>query len=351
MKKYTCIHLVLLLLFTGTASYSQHSFAPIGAEWWFYYNTSVNWESPSYQRSNTCRARSVGDTIVDGTACRKVTVEAYVQTKYFSPDSLVNETHIKDYYFYDNTDTVFVYNAIFQRFTPIYIFNAQEGDTVCLPVVESPLDDNPINPITGDTSFCFVVDSIRQVQYDTTWLKTFYTNAIEIPEDDSPLHRLTFSWNGTGGKEAYIERIIGGFFPLRMRNCVDCTYFPMNPGGRLRCYSDGSTHIKLVPEPCDTFYSLGISQTQTAANILKIYPNPAGDQFHILLKQNAQADIGLTITDIAGRIVLQTTLVKQAQQKTMSTATWAEGLYFLRFQTADGIYYDKIVIRHGVDRL
>lgn len=311
----------------------QNSFAPIGAEWWHYMSTYLYHNGS--QNNSTFHTRSVGDTTINGIACRKLTTEAsYLSSGTYQPD-------IEDFFFYDNTDTVFVYNKNFERFTPIYVFNAEAGDTICLPV---PPTAYPMPP--GDSSFRFVIDSIRPQLYDTAHLRTYYTTA--IPGTDFG----TYSWVGYTESPAdlhgvYIERIIGNFFPVSVPSCVDCPIFSYAPYGAIRCYSDNTYSLRMFAEPCDTLHPLDINRPQTAANILKLYPNPAAQQFHILLNQAMDEDLRISITDIAGRVVQQTLLPKKTQQKTIDVHQWTTGLYFLRFQAKEGFYYDKIVIRNN----
>src|SRR5690606_30940263 len=102
-----------------------------------------------------------------------------------------------------NSDTVFFYNSIFNRFTPLYIFNAQEGDTICLPVIPAPeagYNDLRIHPLTGDTSFCFRIDSIRTEMFDGVPLRVFYTYAIGEYSTASTIGFLEYpSYNWSAG--------------------------------------------------------------------------------------------------------------------------------------------------------
>lgn len=220
------------------------------------------------------------------------------------------------------------------------MFNVQEGDTVCLPVPPTAY------PVTGgDTTFRFVIDSVRVKLYDTAHLRTYYTTS--IPGTGF----AAYSWIGytespNSFRGMYIERIIGNFFPVGLPTCVDCPVFSYAPYGSIRCYSDGAYNLKMSAAPCDTLYPLGINPSRTAANILKLYPNPAAQQFHILLKHAMDEDVRITITDIAGRAVQQALLPKKTQQKTIDVRAWATGLYFLCLLAKEGVYYDKIAIRN-----
>lgn len=72
------------------------------------------------------------DTVILGVNCKKIEREVFIKTRYSDdPDNiLISSRPQKDLYVYDNAETVFVYNENFNRFTPLYIFNVNEGDTV-----------------------------------------------------------------------------------------------------------------------------------------------------------------------------------------------------------------------------
>jgi len=352
MKKFTYIKLTVLLLFTGIASYSQHSFAPVGAEWW-YANTIVDYWSPAVV-NNVIQVRSVADTIVDGVACRKVVTSSQSVTHGTPPDLFypINRT----YYFYDNTDTVFIYNENFSRFTPLYVFNVPDGDTVCLPVPPTPSGaaDLRFNPISGDTSFCFVVDSVRLRLYDNVPLRTVFTRTLYAAygAELEPTAYPAYNWGNASMTEPntgqYTERIAGNFLPYRLHNCADCHAVTYAPSGTLRCYTDSLYTIRLSADPCDTLYPLHITAPQSAAHILNVYPNPASDELNIALHQSLTEDLSLSVIDLSGRIIFQASLPKGSYQKRIRIKDWAEGLYLLRFRTAAQVYYSKVMVQRSM---
>ncbi len=172
MKKIALFFFLLCL--TSLCVNAQNSFAPVGAEWWYSGNNVSYTYGPLDMPVNetwTDHLLVTGDTTIQGVDCRKVTATRMKKTGH-NPDSSFVDGH-KTMYFYDNTDTVFYWHIPSGRFEPLYIFNAAEGDTICLK--------NPYFPMGAageDSTFCFTIDSIRTVLFDTTLLKTFYTRTL-----------------------------------------------------------------------------------------------------------------------------------------------------------------------------
>ncbi|WP_162903038.1 T9SS type A sorting domain-containing protein [Taibaiella koreensis] len=357
MKKIFHLIIVLLLL-AGGRSYSQNQFAPVGAEWW-YYSVHIEYQGePRSQTNSTFHTQSIKDTLIDGIACRKVITDIRSDVLGgFHPNN-------RDYYFYDNTDTVFVYNENFNRFTPLFVYNAQEGDTICLPVPPTPggpqsADLRP-NPISGDTSFCFVLDSVRVLLYDTAHLRTYFIHALKAPGTPgippfSTTAYPSYNWGiAVGGSNdrfpgKYIERIAGDFLPSKIiLNVADGYGAPYAPYDTLRCYSDSFYSLKLVPEACDTLYPvpLGIKDPKPARAVLQCYPNPAAGQLYLAFKALLKQEAVLSFSDISGRPVFRTTLPAGRPQTTIDVGRWSNGLYLLRLQTGAEVYYEKIAVGH-----
>ena len=146
-----------------TSLHGQTLFAPPGSEW---YHDNDGGVFHSYYS---------GDTIILGITCRSVTRKAYT---YPTTPWKIND--LPTLYFYNNSDTVFVYNYFFNRFTPLYVFNVHDGDTLTLPILPNDAEFLiwPFAPPHPDSFFSFIVDSVRLVLYDTATLKTIYTHSI-----------------------------------------------------------------------------------------------------------------------------------------------------------------------------
>jgi hypothetical protein len=78
-----------------------------------------------------------------------------------------------------------------------------------------------------------------------------------------------------------------------------------------------------------------ISVKSRSSNAFKVYPNPANDQVNIFVslpKNINQAN--LTITDVMGR-VMNTTIILNEKVQTISTESFAKGIYLLTIQSND----------------
>src|SRR5690606_7564912 len=115
MKYSFTVLLFLLSSYTGSA---QINFADSGASW--YYN--MNYGSLHY--------KVTGYDTVQGIRASIIETEALVQEPWFSQGLRVHDHGVIK--LYATADTVFIFNSFFNRFTPLYVFNVPEGDTVCI---------------------------------------------------------------------------------------------------------------------------------------------------------------------------------------------------------------------------
>lgn len=279
--------------------YAQTDFAPPGAHW---YNSTIDGYFHSF---------SDGDTIIQGITATRIRRIAVVP-----PGSW---THSEpEIYVYSSPDTVFVYNALFKRFTPFYIFNVHPGDTVRIP--EFYID------YAEDTVFSYVVDSIKTIQYDTSWLKTVYVTTIE-PTGWGPYAHASHG-------PCYIERIgniATGIYPL----CYGCPVV-LGDGGSidaLRCYSDPTTSIKLISGECDPPVSVRDNGKEITSNA---WPNPASEVLHI--DAAIQSTIILLSSD--GREVLRK--VTETTYESVDVSQLRSGVYLLLTIDATGTRSRKI---------
>ena len=284
-------------------------FAPLGAEWYHEMQFGI------------FHSAAVADTLIDGEPCRKITQKAGRTPFYTFMGPFVYD--MPTLYMHSNGtgDTVFAFNEFFNRFTPVYIFNVQPGDTMCLPVL--PPHGGVLMSVT-DSSFCFVVDSTKTVQYDTTWLETVYARSLSIPG------HAEYSYNGPYARR--IGRLNGGILP----DCHTCS-FPLTDAiqqaGALRCYHDENTAIKLVNDTCSK--GIKVSVDDFAGNEkLKIFPNPAKDK--LMLQGTAQLQrTSVNIIDIHGRAVLYYVHQPNGNDIAIDISTLAPGIYILQLSVEE----------------
>lgn len=336
-------------------SYAQQTFAPVGAEWWYSGNYYDYIAEQSYDRFNPAppnytwvtHVQSVGDTVIAGISCRHLVCSDKVRMA-TNPDSIRSGGN-RSVFVYDNTDTVFVYSGNAGRFIPLYIFNVSAGDTVCLSGLFNWL---------GDTTFCYVVDSIRMALYDTSHLKTYYTHTL-IEHTYYSINWGKLYWvNGSVlHKGQYTEKLggtmaeVGGLYPTLSTRYSDGNY-SSNIGpffGTLNCYNDTAHAIKLTPLNCDFILHpgyLSLEDKKSLPSYISVYPNPVNERIMITSTKKLNADADIRVFDITGKEIAHLKLGKTEPKISYDTQALPEGLYLLRLNMEDAAYYYKMMIRH-----
>jgi hypothetical protein len=82
-------------------------------------------------------------------------------------------------------------------------------------------------------------------------------------------------------------------------------------------------------EPC----VIGVAETATEA--IRVYPNPVRDNLQIEISGLMSGTVRLMVTDARGQLVYDQT-TQAGNMMTLDTSAFADGLYFLRAQTAGG---------------
>lgn len=310
--------LALALIFSFGAK-AQTTFAPLGAEWFHHMYYGVFHCSVS------------GQETFHGKNCSVIMQDAQTSPPPSLGGFAVND--LQTLHTYSSGDTVFVYNTVYSKFTPLYIFNVNDGDTICIPHFHN-YGGSPAS--ATDTTFCFRVDSVRMVMYDTALLKTVYTHSYEYQSwTDSVIASY-----GPDEYGAYAERIggiRGGIYP----NCITCPV-PLSESYQLprgvRCYNDVNYAVKLVPGICG-IPTVGIKDL-TSENI-SVFPNPATEQLHINV--GSAATVALMAMD--GKL-LQTQFTANNGDAVMNVANLPAGVYLLTITTQEGIYHKRVLISH-----
>lgn len=302
------VYLIVFVLLSMARNLSaQTTFAPPGAHW---YNSGYDAYFHSY---------TDGDTVISGHTCTRIR-----RITHRSPMSWASD--FPTICTYNSGDTVFVYNTLFGQFTPLYIFNVNEGDTIRIPKFDVGY------PTLSATYFSYRVDSIRTLVYDTAHLKTIFTyslNEDSVIGGSNPMP--TFGGAGTL-HGAYAERIGGvggGIFP----SCVGCAVIPEDCGciGPLRCYTDPGTDIKLVT-PCAPPVGVPETEQQVAPTI---YPNPVAE----LLQVNAPAKNSITLINLWGQIVL-----RARNARSINGSSLPDGNYILQVSSLQKTTISRITV-------
>ena len=257
-------------------------FAPPGSEWYH------------HMPDGLFHSYYAGDTVVAGIACRKVVRSAEVDQSLYNDGLRVND--LPTMYVYNTSDTVFAFNSIFNRFTPIYVFNVNDGDTVRLPIL--PRDVGILLTASEDSSFSFRVDSVRLKLYDTTTLKTVYMH----PFGDIDTNYIFNYGSPAIAFGAYAETIGSIYSALMPIGAPGASLGTESDqwADTLRCYTDGTRTIHLISGECGLppeEVSIVASSTEAI-----VYPNPATG---LLTVSNLVSGANIAIFDADGRVVYQ----------------------------------------------
>jgi uncharacterized surface protein with fasciclin (FAS1) repeats len=104
---------------------------------------------------------------------------------------------------------------------------------------------------------------------------------------------------------------------------------------------NGVVHVidaVLVPEGI----VLGVKLLDAASNNIGIYPNPSNTFFNIEFPSNPDANTDVVMYDMTGKIVRQFQIQNRLTQMDINGLT--NGTYFMRINTQDASYYQKVVV-------
>ncbi len=351
MKIFFVFYVLLFLLTGFQGATAQEVFAPVGAEWWYYNRRTFDsyWETEILYKNQVTR-----DTVVMGKDCRIINQTAYARTR-FPPSVHYDTNNLRELYIYDNVDTVFLFNENFNAFTPLYVFNVKEGDTVCLPVIPDILEnevDLRTHPLTGDRSFCFVVDSIRSKKYDTSVLKTYFNHFITggRPLSEVPVYNWSNYYIDEALAGAYAEKIggiSGGLIPVAIGEWVErpSSLAIMDlTNNKLRCYADEDISLKLITGTCDSLAEIPVKiASKVLSNTVYLYPNPAKSTITLSGLENFTGSI--SIIDLNGKIVRKKAVELSVKEVDVDIRHITPGIYFLNVNTENGAVYRKLLIQ------
>ncbi|MBX2910438.1 MAG: T9SS type A sorting domain-containing protein [Chitinophagales bacterium] len=273
MKKYISTIVITALFFTA---FSQKWALPSST--WI---VGYSWLSQPYYYT----LKVEGDTIIDGTACKKIGKSSSIYT-------------------YESNDTVYIYFA--NKFKPVYYFNAKIGDTV------SYYNKHYWDGNCGIDSIVYaVIDKIDSVNVGNKFLKKFHSTVIG---DSLPWGQNEYSYTEYIGSN-YI-------YPyLYCPNYVDqesygiCNY--------------GDSTIQNFYALQNNCLNVSVNNIPPLSEALSVYPNPAANTVNISIAEN-QPGLKLFVTDINGSIVHSQAIYSET---TLDINNWAAGFYFVRIES------------------
>lgn len=281
----------LLLTFTIVLTLLQQGksqvFAPVGAKW---YLSQVNWFGPLPIVDTAYVSESMMDTIIDGINCRKV-------------DIICLCCDAQDMYVYDSNDTVYRYNFDLNRFTVLFNFNLNAGDSMYVVM----------NGFSGADSILVHIDSADYININSQVRK------IQYGASSSTANQFLGPFVQGVGSLSSITPQIGVCDPL---------------SGPLRCYEDSVLGLYNTGyrSSCDSLYVVfdsvdEISKDETEAHI---YPNPF----------NESAMLSFNIRNVKeGRLEIRNTFGKAVSVRKMS----GNRVEIKRNNLPPGIYFYRII--------
>lgn len=309
------LNLMLVFCLLGMqASRAQTQLAPIGTEW--YHNMSFG----------VFKSTVIGDTIINGLSSRHIEVEAVIKNPSQSPP-----VHGYDYYLYDHQDTVFIYNTLFNRFTPLYVFNVQPGDTLFLPVIPVEMEGRALPTLGSDSTFALLIDSVMMKNWDGVSLKTIYSHALY--RDSANQFFPYFSFASEDSVGVYVQKlgsINTGFTPY----CFNCSSLLDERNqlvGALRCYHEpGGPFIKLV-DTCDNGATEITDREMVWPTDLKILPNPGKNTISLLFSGQYPSKLTVQVFDLMGRErCYKPGLYSNNQMASLDISGLSSGVYLIR---------------------
>ncbi|MEQ8519417.1 MAG: T9SS type A sorting domain-containing protein [Cytophagales bacterium] len=307
MKKLLLITFSLLTfnfsLFTFHYSFSQ-SFGQLGSEWYF----DGNHGGPCPQVCSYVHVQSVSDSIINGKTCHKLianhTWHNNISNTYTYPSMFV----------YEESDTVFMWSPVNQKFLVTYIFNVNTGDSIVLDY-PSFLE----NSQATDTTYNMVIDSVTQQNLDGQLLNKYYFHS-----------DLLFGTH-------YMDRI-GSFFWFYPRFVII-----LEAGAGLRCYSDSQIDTSLVSYPCDSLWNLfSVIENLELANEIRLFPNPASAQLNISIPNFSFQTFNVQLFDLQGNLRIRTQITKESQ--TLDVSDLKSGMYIYEIESEGQFYRNKLII-------
>ncbi len=102
-------------------------------------------------------------------------------------------------------------------------------------------------------------------------------------------------------------------------------------------YGNGTSH-----DFCIT--SVGVDENDLTT-LVNVFPNPATDQFSILLSGKDMEIISVNVVDVRGAIVLNVNNLKQAPQTNVNVSSLSKGVYFVNIMTNQGTVTKKLALK------
>lgn len=370
MKKIftSCMCILAFFIYEKAQAQTTNDFAPLGAEW--HYKTVNGWTSNGTERIK--KYKVIATDMVNGKSIKTIQ-NTVIHTNlnginYESIDTVITYDSV-----YVENDTLFIYNPIFGKYTPLNVYDVNEGDTISLPItdVSTVVGNNP-----EDSMMRFIIDSIRMVNYGGVILETYYTSSDDgginwdglITEFQYSTHRPSLNWTHSWTDHSLTNPNDTTFHPTRRINSGGYTRLFGGIGMGLKptkntiafmdnldsyilvdtitCYQDNAISFNLSSLDCDSLrYNMPVNiEELSSLGALNVYPIPASDVIHIQNDKPFVKGSQMYLIDILGKQMTPTIAIQNSNSNTIDIKMLQSGIYILIIESAGKQYYRKVKI-------
>lgn len=281
--------------------FPRPEFAPIGAEWYYYFNEGM--QNPSL--GGYYLLKSIKDTVIDSKECKVLS-----RTRVNSKGKVFNYGQS---IVYQDTKENKVFRYLYGNFYLLYDFNKVVGDTI---VIKEPYSASSYDSIVT------VVDKVGFEHFpNDIYLMSLYVRHIKI---------------GKFGFAGKITEKLGNLHFLFPVNELICDAGCPDP---LRCYNDDQISFSLYQLPCDTVYT-NTDLVKTAE--VSVYPNPFTNSFTIKNSNHGECPLSIDIVNLFGQSILHDVIPENIDYQ-INLQDYPCGIYYLIIKTEEKSITYKLV--------
>jgi hypothetical protein len=194
----------------------------------------------------------------------------------------------------------------------------------------------------------YVIDDAGTVVYQRAFLSnlTAYEDTLALPDG---CYTLILEDLAQDGLDFFFNRAQAGSGSFRFEDVNGNVIRPFDPdfGGEIRHqFTIGYTLGQEFNDvPCENITGIEDEEDISPLGIMKLYPNPAHDQFSLQLKLIDRSDAEVAIYNLMGDELERRKITSALDQKIDFDAPYPAGLYFVTLTTAKGRMTKVLVLK------
>lgn len=364
MKKLITIISILASISSLNA---QTTFAPLGAEWYYRGNTYQGWP---YGHEFIERYSCIGEN--NDSLYRYATIQVVKKSQRVSYNNSISGYQFSERYVDTSIitlkiapDTVFFFNEVFQKYTPLYIFNLAANDSFQIPITDTStlVYSNTFTNPMGDSLISFVVDTVKNVQYNghnsTEYVvqNRILKNPTNAGKANYPLYNWTTDYKNDSLQNSWANYTLGSYsraFGGLSQGLLPAQYYstfevihdgpPFTKSIKFCSYKDTTMSWGNVGN-CDVFdINVPLSiRTIESFKDLSIYPNPViNNEIFIKAKIKFAKGTKVRIVDILGNEAIKVQSLDGESEHILNVSKVPSGLYVLIIESEGQQYFQKI---------